>query len=111
MFLKCVTKPSIPLRSVFQRNIKTSSIQYSDNEKSGQDEKSDKKINVEVEEVSKKEKNLYEHLEIDPSGNLFNKNYREIENENCFNVCLEFCSPVCLYGCEKFPVFTTGCWM
>ena len=111
MFLKCVTKPSIPLRSVFQRNIKTSSIQFNDNEKSGQDEKSDKKINVEVEEVSKKEKNLYEHLEIDPSGNLFNKNYKEIENENCFNVCLEFCSPVCLYGCEKIPVFATGCWM
>jgi len=68
MFLKCVTKPSIPLRSVFQRSIKTSSNQFSDNEKSGQDEKSDKKINVEVEEVSKKEKNLYEHLEIDPSA-------------------------------------------
>jgi len=66
MFLKCVNKQSIPLRSVFQRNIKTSSIQFSDHEK--QNEKSDKKINVEVEEVSKKEKNLYEHLGIDPSA-------------------------------------------
>ena len=69
MLLKCVNKQSIPLRSVFQRNIKTSSIQFCDHEKQGQDEKSDKKLDVE--EISKKEKNLYEHLEVDPSGNLF----------------------------------------
>jgi len=66
MLLKCVNKQSIPLRSVFQRNIKTSSIQFCDHEKQGQDEKSDKKLDVE--EISKKEKNLYEHLEIDPSA-------------------------------------------